>query len=555
MPGFQQFRRSDARTANPTSQGATLRALGGNASSRALLMLDGVPQTDPFGGWIAWPAFDPRRLGRVRVVARRRQRRQRARRARRHDRARKRRAGRSRRGGRRLSYGSRDSVDAFAGYGAHLGARLRQRLGAPMRAATASSPSSRASAGPPTAPRPTARRASPRARSRRSPARSSFRPISPPSPTNASAAPRSARSARAAPTPRCGWSAAAACPSRRSPMSRSAISPTGSPRSAPTARPPARRSTNIACPRPGSARASRSARSPARSSCGSAPTGARPRDAPRRCSSSSPARRTRGRVAGGRDRHARRLRRGRLGAWRADPHRRRPARPLADRQRVAPGADPRRPARSLTDTAFPGPERLGADRARRPRLAGGARRSPCAPPPISAGACRPSTSSTARSASAPTPPPPMPRSPRSGCEGLEAGLEIRPARARADRRHPVRQSPDRRHRQRDAGPGAGHFPRRRLRRRRRPVPDARECRRRSSAAASRSTRSVELGRFRLAAGYSFADAEVRAERRGGGARRPAPGPDAAPQLHRQPRLAGPARRLCLGGRALRLRPI
>ena len=35
VPGFQQFRRSDARSANPTSQGATLRALGGNASSRA----------------------------------------------------------------------------------------------------------------------------------------------------------------------------------------------------------------------------------------------------------------------------------------------------------------------------------------------------------------------------------------------------------------------------------------------------------------------------------------------------------------------------------------
>jgi outer membrane cobalamin receptor len=68
VPGFQMFRRSDARSANPTSQGATLRALGGNASSRALLILDGVPQTDPFGGWVSWPAYDPRRLGMVRVV-------------------------------------------------------------------------------------------------------------------------------------------------------------------------------------------------------------------------------------------------------------------------------------------------------------------------------------------------------------------------------------------------------------------------------------------------------------------------------------------------------
>lgn len=68
VPGLQQFRRSDTRTANPTSQGVTLRALGGNASSRALLILDGVPQTDPFGGWINWPAYDPERLGSVRVV-------------------------------------------------------------------------------------------------------------------------------------------------------------------------------------------------------------------------------------------------------------------------------------------------------------------------------------------------------------------------------------------------------------------------------------------------------------------------------------------------------
>ena len=68
IPGFQLFRRSDARSANPTSQGATLRALGGNASSRALLILDGVPQSDPFGGWVSWPAYDPQRLGEVRVT-------------------------------------------------------------------------------------------------------------------------------------------------------------------------------------------------------------------------------------------------------------------------------------------------------------------------------------------------------------------------------------------------------------------------------------------------------------------------------------------------------
>lgn len=66
--GFQQFRRSDARSAHPTSQGATLRGLGGNASSRALILLDGVPQVDPFGGWVSWAAYDPMRLGLVRVT-------------------------------------------------------------------------------------------------------------------------------------------------------------------------------------------------------------------------------------------------------------------------------------------------------------------------------------------------------------------------------------------------------------------------------------------------------------------------------------------------------
>jgi vitamin B12 transporter len=68
VAGLQQFRRSDARSANATSQGATLRGLGGNASSRALLVLDGVPQTDPFGGWVTWPAFAPGRLGGIRVT-------------------------------------------------------------------------------------------------------------------------------------------------------------------------------------------------------------------------------------------------------------------------------------------------------------------------------------------------------------------------------------------------------------------------------------------------------------------------------------------------------
>jgi vitamin B12 transporter len=68
VPGIQLFRRADARSGHPTSQGVTLRALGGNASSRVLLVLDGVPQSDPFGGWVNWPAYDPLTLNGIRVV-------------------------------------------------------------------------------------------------------------------------------------------------------------------------------------------------------------------------------------------------------------------------------------------------------------------------------------------------------------------------------------------------------------------------------------------------------------------------------------------------------
>ncbi len=68
VPGLQQFRRSDARSANPTSQGITIRGLGGNASSRAVLLLDGVPQADPFGGWVAWPGYDALALSSARIT-------------------------------------------------------------------------------------------------------------------------------------------------------------------------------------------------------------------------------------------------------------------------------------------------------------------------------------------------------------------------------------------------------------------------------------------------------------------------------------------------------
>ena len=68
VAGFQQFRRSDSRSANPSAQGVTLRALGGNATSRSLVLLDGVPQADPFFGYIPLSALAPERLARARIT-------------------------------------------------------------------------------------------------------------------------------------------------------------------------------------------------------------------------------------------------------------------------------------------------------------------------------------------------------------------------------------------------------------------------------------------------------------------------------------------------------
>ncbi|HUF04968.1 MAG TPA: TonB-dependent receptor [Aridibacter sp.] len=53
-PGFTLFRRSSSRTANPTTQGASLRGINPSGASRSLVLLDSVPLNDPFGGWVPW---------------------------------------------------------------------------------------------------------------------------------------------------------------------------------------------------------------------------------------------------------------------------------------------------------------------------------------------------------------------------------------------------------------------------------------------------------------------------------------------------------------------
>jgi outer membrane receptor protein involved in Fe transport len=53
-PDFSLFRRNDSLTANPTTQGVSLRGLGPSGASRSLVLLDGVPFNDAFGGWVPW---------------------------------------------------------------------------------------------------------------------------------------------------------------------------------------------------------------------------------------------------------------------------------------------------------------------------------------------------------------------------------------------------------------------------------------------------------------------------------------------------------------------
>ncbi len=68
VAGFSLFRRSGSRTANPTTQGVSLRGVGASGASRAVVLDDGVPLNDPFGGWIYWGRVPREEVSRVEVV-------------------------------------------------------------------------------------------------------------------------------------------------------------------------------------------------------------------------------------------------------------------------------------------------------------------------------------------------------------------------------------------------------------------------------------------------------------------------------------------------------
>jgi outer membrane receptor for ferrienterochelin and colicin len=54
IPTFSLFRRTSSLASHPTAQGVSLRGIGPSGVSRTLVLVDGVPNNDPFGGWVYW---------------------------------------------------------------------------------------------------------------------------------------------------------------------------------------------------------------------------------------------------------------------------------------------------------------------------------------------------------------------------------------------------------------------------------------------------------------------------------------------------------------------
>ncbi len=68
VAGFSLFRRSGSRTANPTTQGVSLRGLGASGASRAVVLADGIPLNDPFGGWVYWNRVPRESISQVEIL-------------------------------------------------------------------------------------------------------------------------------------------------------------------------------------------------------------------------------------------------------------------------------------------------------------------------------------------------------------------------------------------------------------------------------------------------------------------------------------------------------
>jgi iron complex outermembrane receptor protein len=68
LPTFSLFRRASSVSSHPTTQGVSLRGIGPSGVSRTLVLVDGVPFNDPFGGWVYWTRVPMDSVDRIEVV-------------------------------------------------------------------------------------------------------------------------------------------------------------------------------------------------------------------------------------------------------------------------------------------------------------------------------------------------------------------------------------------------------------------------------------------------------------------------------------------------------
>ena len=68
IPTFSLFRRTSSLASHPTAQGVSLRGIGPSGVSRTLVLVDGVPVNDPFGGWVYWSRVPLESADRIEVV-------------------------------------------------------------------------------------------------------------------------------------------------------------------------------------------------------------------------------------------------------------------------------------------------------------------------------------------------------------------------------------------------------------------------------------------------------------------------------------------------------
>lgn len=68
FPALATYRRSDSLNAHPTTQGISLLGTGSSGASRALVLRDGIPLNDFYGGWVDWLRVPEESIAQLTVV-------------------------------------------------------------------------------------------------------------------------------------------------------------------------------------------------------------------------------------------------------------------------------------------------------------------------------------------------------------------------------------------------------------------------------------------------------------------------------------------------------